>query len=375
MLTRFVVTAALLTYAIAVACALAPADTSAADRSPESLATDTPVTPAPLASPTKLATLPFCGAGMQIQRVDWIDEYKKSIDQLAAIGADSVLFVIDTRMENGTSSKIYLDMRMTPTPDQLGALIDHAKSKNLRVILMPIVLLDNPRGNEWRGTLKPESWDDWWASYREMMNHFAWIAEGHHADVLVIGSELVTTESKLDEWTRTIRAVRQTFKGRLTYSANWDHYVAIPFWDQLDLISTNCYYELGKDKNVTIPEIKKRWAEIQKDLLGFTRKKGKPLFFTEVGWCSMANAADAPWDYTQDAVPQDDELQRKLYEAFFESWWGNPASGGFMIWEWSPGEGGKGDKDQQRGYTPENKPAEEVLKQWLAKPRWQVKVK
>ena len=37
---------------------------------------------------------------------------------------------------------------------------------------------------------------------------------------------------------------------------------------------------------------------------------------------------------------------------------GNPQFGGFMVWEWTPGEGGKDDK----GYTPENKPAEKVLR-------------
>ena len=49
-------------------------------------------------------------------------------------------------------------------------------------------------------------------------------------------------------------------------------------------------------------------------------------------------------------------LQRKLYEGFFQAWHGNPSLGGFMMWEWPPGEGGAKDK----GYTPENKPAEKV---------------
>ena len=40
-----------------------------------------------------------------------------------------------------------------------------------------------------------------------------------------------------------------------------------------------------------------------------------------------------------------------------------------MVWEWTPGDGGKDDK----GYTPENKPAEKVLREWIAKPRWDVK--
>ena len=65
---------------------------------------------------------------MQIQRVDWIDKYKKSIDEIAAIGADTVKFVVDARQENGKSSRIYLDMRMTPTPEQL-ARADQAREE------------------------------------------------------------------------------------------------------------------------------------------------------------------------------------------------------------------------------------------------------
>jgi hypothetical protein len=369
MLNKTLIGLAVLIYIIAAGCAMTVSP--AASSAPLNITADSGPT---TVAPPRVGVLPFCGCGMQIQRVDWIDRYEKSIDEVARIGGDTVLLVVDARMENGTSSKIYLDMRMTPTPDQLGALIDHAKSRKLRVILMPIVLLDDPKGDEWRGTLKPENWDTWWESYRDMITHFSWIAEGHHVDVLVVGSELVSTENKLDQWTQTISAVRKVFHGMLTYSANWDHYTSVPFWDQLDLISTNSYYKLGEDHNAKLSEIEQRWQDIQRDLLGFTRKKHRPLLFTEVGWCSMANAADAPWDYTQESVPQDDALQKKLYEGFFRSWWGNPAYGGFMIWEWSPGEGGNGDEDQRRGYTPKNKPAEQVLREWFAKPRWKVDV-
>jgi hypothetical protein len=324
-----------------------------------------------MASPARVASnegLPFVGAGMQIQRVDWIDRYMESIDEIAALGGDTVLLVVDARQENGTSSRIYLDMRMTPTPDQLGALIRHAKSRKLRVILMPIVLLDAPRGNEWRGTLKPASWEDWFDSYRDMLTHFAWVAEGNEADVLVIGSELVSSESQKDQWRKTIDHVRGIFKGRLTYSANWDHYASIPFWDQLDLVGMNSYYKLGKNNQVTVPEIQKRWSEIQKDLLAFQERVGKPLLFLEVGWCSLANAAHEPWDYTKVDEAIDLDLQKRLYEGFFTSWWGNAKLGGFMVWEWTPGEGGP----DHRGYTPEGKPAEAVVREWFGQPRWEV---
>jgi hypothetical protein len=191
-------------------------------------------------------------------------------------------------------------------------------------------------------------------------------------DVLVIGSELVSTENKVDEWTKLIREVRHNYKGLITYSANWDHYRSVPFWNQLDLMATNSYYWLGEDEKVSVEEIKKNWKPKQKDLLEFAKSIGKPLLFTEVGWCSQTNAAKEPWDYTQEK-PIDNDLQKRLYQAFFETWHGKSNFAGFMVWEWSPGDGGKGDDSQKSGYTPENKPAEQVIREWLAKPRWEVK--
>jgi hypothetical protein len=317
-------------------------------------------------STTVPAGLPYRGIAMQIQRVDWIDKYEKSMDEIADVGADTVLLVIDSRQENGSSSHIYLDMRMTPTPDQLSELIDHAKKLKLRVILMPIVLLDNPRGNEWRGTLKPDSWEDWFDSYRDMITQFAWIAQGHGVDVLVVGSELVSAEPKVDQWTKTINKVREIYKGNLTYSANWDHYTSLPFWDQLDLIGMNSYYKLGENKDVPVKEIEDRWRKIQSNILDFQQQTKKPILFLEAGWCSLENAASAPWDYTQQDLPEDDDLQKRLYEGFFNVWYGNPHLGGFMMWEWPPGDA------EPKGYTPKGKPAEKVLRDWMAKKPWVV---
>jgi hypothetical protein len=223
-----------------------------------------------------------------------------------------------------------------------------------------------------------------------MITTFAWIAQQNKVDVLSVGSELVTAESHISQWTRTINAVRKIYHGRLTYSSNWDHYTSVPFWDQLDLIGLNSYWSLDEvppgshehqKSKVTLDEIKANWKFIQQDLLDFQKEEGKPILFLEIGWCSLANAADEPWDYTKTDLAQDDDLQKRLFEGFFESWYDNPALGGFMVWEWYPGAGGHATADengqtlsqddldkQLKGYTPKNKPAEEVIKQWLAKP-------
>lgn len=371
MLMRGVVGGAIFLYLLILGCVVVPQDRSADAASGEVHAALTDAggnnfLHAGRSDPLS-QHLPFRGVALQVQRVDWIDRYEKNIDQIAAVGADTILLVVDARQENGRSNHIYLDMRATPTPQQLGRLIQHAHEKSLRVVLMPIVLLDNPRATEWRGTLAPQNWDQWWNSYRDMIGHFAWVAQANQVEVLVVGSELVSTEEQIDQWTRTIAKVRQSYHGLITYSSNWDHYTAVPFWDQLDLFGLNSYYKMGADHTVTVGQIEARWQEIQRDLVSFSRKINKPILFLEVGWCSLQNAAHQPWDYTQTQLPVDLDLQKRLYEGFFASWFGNADLGGFMMWVWTPGASGPMDK----GYSPQGKPAEQVLRQWLNKP-WPV---
>ena len=71
---------------------------------------------------------------------------------------------------------------------------------------------------------------------------------------------------------------------------------------------------------------------------------------------------------TKDELDGDLDLQKRLYEGFFNSWYGNPQLGGFMIWNWTPDGGGPDDKT----YTPRGKPAYDVMKHWFAQPRWKV---
>jgi hypothetical protein len=269
----------------------------------------------------KLEGLPYRGAAVQVQNPAWVEVYERDIDQVAAVGFDTVSLVVAARQENGSSSRIFIDVRTAPTAEQLGRLIDRAKSKKLRVLLMPIVLLENPRGNEWRGNIKPDIWEEWFDSYRELMTHWAQVAQAHGVDVFSVGSELVSSESKAGEWAKTIRQIRGTFKGQLTYSSNWDHYEKVPFWNQLDLIGMNSYWKLGENRDVSVDEIVSRWRAIQAALLSWqqTAAGGRPILLMEVGWCSLANAAHEPWDYTQVTQPVDLDLQRKLYEGFFKA--------------------------------------------------------
>src|SRR5438132_646941 len=103
MLSRGLIGAAVAVYLIVLGCVMMPSDApakklSVASETPES----TDQQPAAnggavLPDPKFAGALPYKGAAMQIQRVDWIDKYKQGIDEIAALGLDTVSLVVDTR--------------------------------------------------------------------------------------------------------------------------------------------------------------------------------------------------------------------------------------------------------------------------------------
>lgn len=310
--------------------------------------------------------------GVAIQLADGIDplgKYRPMLREIAELGADTVLFSTAAYMEHARGQAIFIESRSTPSAEKFTALIREARGLGLRVIVMPIVLLKHPRGSEWRGVIEPPDWHKWWEDYRQVIGYFADIAREGGAEVLMVGSELISTERNTAQWVRVIELARSRFPGKLGYSANWDHFRPIQFWDKLDLVGMTSYYTLAKDKSPTVEQLVESWQPIRQDITGWAREVGKPIVLTEVGWCSQEGAASAPWNYYQNQKPTPDghEEQRRLYEAFVRAWQDAPQLAGVIWWEWSESPGGPGD----HGYTPRGKPAERVLREWFERTRTQ----
>lgn len=295
-----------------------------------------------------------------------LEQYVPLFDEVAGLGANAVLLCAAGFMENAESQQIYLEARKLPSRSEFKQIVRAARQRGLKVILMPIILLSRPRGSEWRGVIKPPDWDDWWRQYREFIIYFCEIAREGQADALMVGSELVSAEKFTSRWNEIIDTAREHFYGgQLGYSANWDHYKPIKFWHKLDFVGMTSYYTLADHENPSVDEIVAWWQPIHKDVTAWQRKIGKPIVFTEVGWCSQEGAAMAPWNYYQNqrATPAGLEEQRRLYEAFLRVWDGTRGVAGVMWWEWSADPGGPGDF----GYSPRGKPALEVLRSWFRK--------
>ncbi len=312
------------------------------------------------------ADKPYHGLAWQIHHAkESVDEARKLLPEMAALGADAVLISNAGYQEHAGSDTFQIDPAVTPSEQQWKEIFKIAHQNGLRVILMPIILLSDPRGNEWRGVISPPNWDDWFEQYREFLLHFARIAQANKVEVMAVGSELVSTEKYTERWRKLVKDVRKVFTGKLTYSANWDHYKVVEFWDQLDLVGMTSYYKLSAEANPTLESLIEAWKPIKRGLLRWQEDVGKPLLFTEVGWASQEGAAIEPWNYyyKQEATAGGLEEQRNCYKAFMEVWFDTKAVGGIIWWEWNDTPGGPEDYN----YTPRGKPAEKELRAWFAR--------
>src|SRR5205823_4640957 len=131
-----------------------------------------------------------------------INAYLTAIDEIAAMGFNTVEVLTPMFQDNGASESMRVSVGPGRSPERkdLVKVLRHAREKGLTTVLMPLVLFENPRGNEWRGKIQPEKWDNWWKSYRKNIDYFLDIANEADASVFSIGSELLSTEKQLDRW-------------------------------------------------------------------------------------------------------------------------------------------------------------------------------
>lgn len=297
--------------------------------------------------------------GMYFKTQDF--DYDQFLKDIKDMGASHVGFVISWYQKDVRSTRIVRDARRTVSDARLIQTIRQARARGLQVFLLPIVRLKERGPDDWRGVIKPTILNDWWRSYRAYLLHYARLGQSHGVELLSVGSELVSMEEHRERWISLIRSVRQIYRGMLVYSANWDHYEPVTFWDELDYIGISNYYELSKKVLPSVAELRRTWTRLRHKIETWKKKYPRqPLIFTEVGYYSQLGTNIYPWDYTRDKKLSLEE-QRRCYRAFVDVWGQSKVLQGSFFWNWFA-KGGPHDK----GYTPRGKPAECVLRGWYA---------
>jgi hypothetical protein len=321
------------------------------------------------------------GMGLTMHSKDPSYDYGPMLSELPAMGVTHICVFVHFYQPNARSQAPARHPLKTPTDRAISNVLKAIRDLGMQSALLPIVLLETPRDDEWRGAISPPdrrgrekgsegyrgpNWNPWFAGYTREIMHFARLAEEGGASLFSVGSELSTTEAQKGQWTRVVERVRKVFSGRLTYSANWDHYSEVKIWPLLDCIGVSGYYELTTVLAPTQEELDASWVKVRTRLNAWRANAGlekKKILFTELGYPSIDGGARHPWDYTRKADPDHVE-QEMAYRAFGRAWEGRDELLGVFFYEWW-GLGGAGD----RGYTPREKPAADVIRIFFSEKR------
>lgn len=337
-----------------------------------------------------------------------------SMKKMAATGTQWACIAFATDMTTAETPEIrFGDANPKMVSDQeLKQAIDLARASGMKVILKPVINCADQTWRAWIKFYRPitdeerakgitgemdkwqtkstmrkgevrdlQKWDRWWKDYSAFIVHYAKIAEEKQVPVLCLGCEMNSTEEFVDHWRELIAEVRKVYGGFLTYDVNHDSEENVKWWDMLDFISISAYYAVNPTdgrsldeavkETTPVSDIAKRLEAVKQRLAKISAKWHKPILFIETGVVNMRGFGRYPWTHIDEKpdTPLDGQEQANYYEAFFETFWDVPWCLGFVWWDWPATLYDASEANSRPSFCVYGKKAEEVVRQWYAKPR------
>lgn len=299
-------------------------------------------------------------------------DYGEELTRIASSGATCVSLQAIYRMERFDSNEVVRHPTSSPTEASLRRTFRQARSLGLRMMFFPTINLRDEADNAewWRGNIKPQNWELWWKNYGAFNAGLAALAQEEGVEWFSLGTEMESTHRFPDRWRALAREVRRVFRGKLTYSVNFDAHDSFEFGDCLDVIGMNTYDPIAKfDEYPSDDQIRDAWWWIVYKARTLQARFGKPVMVTEVGYPSVAHAHVGPWDFRTDK-PADPDLQEQLVHGALK-----------VLRNWSDGEAvfyylyGENLKKgllpgglEDRTYAPWGKPVEKTLLWYFHEP-------
>jgi hypothetical protein len=292
----------------------------------------------------------------------------ESLKALRDTGADWVSVLVTWYQNDCQSLEVKRMSEMTPSDESVVRAIRKAHELGMKVMFKLHVDLLNQSDGSWRGeigsTNEPD-WDTWFKSYTAYIMYYAEMAKREKVEMFCVGTELTTAATtKGYKWRDLIKEVRKKYKGYLTYAAHWDEYMDIRFWDLLDYVGINAYFPISKKMKPSYEQIKAGWSVWVAEMEEFQQKIQKPVIFPEAGCNSCDGALIRPWEH----APRREinlKIQEDDYKVITEIFMNKKWFYGMFWWYWGTNKDMGGPNN--RGFVPQNKPAEQVIREAYSK--------
>jgi hypothetical protein len=239
------------------------------------------------------------------------------------------------------------------------------KNQHINVMIKPQIWIG--RG-AFTGHIKMKNDADWVSfgeAYKKYILAYAEAAQQVNAAMFCIGTELNSFVLQMPKyWDTLINDVKKVYKGKITYAENWDTYTKVPFWKQLDFIGVDAYFPITVENDFMVQTAIEGWEKHKQQLQFLAKESNKNILFTEYGYRSVDYNLKEPWASNKDAK-QNNANQTNALEALYSAIWDEPWMAGGFLWKWYD----ENDKHytHETDYTPQGKPALEIVKKWYSK--------
>jgi hypothetical protein len=267
--------------------------------------------------------------------IEWqTPEMAQTLDELQSLGANSFAIHPYARIANDG----HVVYRVRDDNRYITIALEWGRDRGMRVMLIPHIAYWGSKFS-WRGEINfssAEEWERFFGDYQRWIVEMAALAEAHGAAVLCVGLEFTHAQKHEHRWRQIIAAVRDVYRGKLTYGGNWGDYEQVKFWDALDYIGVLAYFPLTSASNPTGEQIAAGWEKRCAELARFSQRNGgKQVLFVEVGYNESARAAAEPWSFATGGDGAAD-IQARCIDAALSLTGKYPWFAGMFLWKWFP---------------------------------------
>lgn len=233
--------------------------------------------------------------------VTFFQDYKNSTYSYNAVNP----FITDTGVNE------------TPSEKDVAHIVTKAKELGLKVILQFHALINQPSwpdsriiGDDWA----PKNAEWWVKRYTENAMPYVKIAAKLGVEIISLGHNFFTAGHYEYEWKKMANAIRQEFKGKLTYSAAFgDEDRQTGFWESLDYVGV-----FPKFKSTTTEGLQQEVTEFARVLTYMNKLWKLPVLVTRVAGCNLYGGVS----------------QSALFRAVYEGVQGLPFVQGVVFGDW-----------------------------------------